>query len=60
MISIVIRAKNEEQYIAEALTAILAQDDREELEIIVIDSGSTDRTERACAQISRSARAYPA
>jgi len=44
MISIVIRAKNEAQYIAEALSAILAQDDREEFEILVLDSGSTDGT----------------
>jgi rhamnosyltransferase len=44
MISIVIRAKNEERYIAEVLSAVLAQDDQEEFEIIVIDSGSTDRT----------------
>jgi len=44
MISIVIRAKNEEKYIAEVLSAILAQDDQEEFEIILIDSGSSDRT----------------
>ena len=44
MISVVIRAKNEEQYIAEALEAVLAQDDQEEFEIVVIDSGSTDLT----------------
>jgi rhamnosyltransferase len=44
MISIVIRAKNEEEYIAEVLAALLAQDDPEEFEIIVIDSGSTDGT----------------
>ena len=44
MISIVIRAKNEAQYIGEALSAILAQDDREEFEILVLDSGSTDGT----------------
>jgi len=44
MISIVIRAKNEKEYIGEVLTAVLAQDDQEEFEIIVIDSGSTDGT----------------
>ena len=45
MISIVIRAKNERQYIAEVLSAALAQDDLEEFEILVIDSGSTDGTQ---------------
>lgn len=44
MISIVIRAKNESEYIAEALSAIFAQDDQEEFEVIVVDSGSTDGT----------------
>jgi rhamnosyltransferase len=46
MISIVIRAKNERQYIAEVLSATLAQDDQEEFEILVIDSGSTDGTQK--------------
>jgi glycosyltransferase involved in cell wall biosynthesis len=46
MISIVIRAKNEEAYITEVLEAIFAQDDLEEFEILVIDSGSTDRTKQ--------------
>jgi rhamnosyltransferase len=44
MISIVIRSKNERQYLGEVLGAILAQDDNEEFEIIVIDSSSTDGT----------------
>ena len=44
MISIVIRAKNEEEYIGEVLGAVFAQDDYEEFEILVIDSGSTDGT----------------
>jgi rhamnosyltransferase len=50
MISIVIRAKNEEKYIAEVLSAILAQDDQEEFEIIVIDSGSSDGTKEFVQQ----------
>jgi rhamnosyltransferase len=44
MISIIIRAKNEAQYIGEVLKAVLAQDDPEEFEILVIDSGSSDGT----------------
>jgi rhamnosyltransferase len=44
MISIVIRAKDEAQHIGEVLEAVLAQDDPEEFEIIVIDSGSADGT----------------
>ena len=44
MISIIIRSKNEKRYIAEVLSAVLAQDDHEDFEIIVIDSGSTDGT----------------
>jgi rhamnosyltransferase len=50
MISIVIRAKNERRYIAEVLSATLAQDDPEEFEIIVIDSGSTDGTQKVVRQ----------
>lgn len=45
MISIVIRSKDEIQYIAEVLSAVLAQDDREEFEILVVDSGSRDGTQ---------------
>jgi glycosyltransferase involved in cell wall biosynthesis len=44
LISIVIRAKNEEQYLGEVIRALLAQDESEEFEILVLDSGSTDRT----------------
>jgi rhamnosyltransferase len=44
LISVVIRAKNEEQYLGEVLRGILAQDEAEEFEILVLDSGSTDRT----------------
>lgn len=45
MISIVIRSKNEIQYIAEVLSAVFAQDDQEEFEVLVVDSGSTDGTQ---------------
>jgi rhamnosyltransferase len=44
LISIVIRAKNEEQYLGEVIRALLAQDESEEFEILVLDSGSADRT----------------
>jgi len=47
MISIVIRSKNERRYISEVLSAILAQDDPEEFEILVVDSGSSDGTQEA-------------
>jgi glycosyltransferase involved in cell wall biosynthesis len=50
MISIIIRAKNEEQYIAEVIRAVLAQDDHEEFEVLIIDSGSTDRTKELVRQ----------
>jgi glycosyltransferase involved in cell wall biosynthesis len=43
-ISIIIRSKNEERYIGQALSAILQQDIDLCFEVIVIDSGSTDRT----------------
>ncbi len=42
-ISVVIPAHNEERYIAAALEALLAQD-HPEVEIIVVDNASTDRT----------------
>src|SRR5579884_2024710 len=45
MISIVLRSKNEKEYIAEVLGGLLAQDDVEEFEILVIDSGSSDGTQ---------------
>jgi glycosyltransferase involved in cell wall biosynthesis len=44
VISVVIRSKNERQYLGEVLRAVLAQDDPEEFEVVVIDSGSTDGT----------------
>lgn len=44
MISIVVRALNEEKYLLECLKAIKSQKIEEVVEIIVVDSGSTDRT----------------
>ena len=41
--SIVIRTKNEEEFLAQTLDAIYAQE-FQEFEIIVVDSGSTDGT----------------
>lgn len=42
-VSVVIRAKNEAQYIGETLAAVQGQQYRD-FEVIVVDSGSTDRT----------------
>ena len=41
--SIIIRAKNEEALVGEVLTAVYGQTVRD-IEVIVVDSGSTDRT----------------
>jgi len=43
-ISIIIRSKNEERFIGRALSAIFQQDIDLPCEVILIDSGSTDRT----------------
>jgi glycosyltransferase involved in cell wall biosynthesis len=43
-ISIIIRSKNEERFIGQVLSAIFQQDIDLPFEVIVIDSGSTDRT----------------
>ena len=42
-ISIVIRTKNEEKYLAQTLDMLIAQKEMD-FEIIIVDSGSTDRT----------------
>lgn len=44
LVSIIIPVKNEEQFIAQCLDAVFAQEISFSFEIIVIDSGSTDRT----------------
>ncbi|MDC0969280.1 glycosyltransferase [Alphaproteobacteria bacterium] len=44
MISIIIRSLNEQKYISECLEAISRQEIDEDLEIILVDSGSTDFT----------------
>lgn len=43
-VSILIRTKNEERFIGQTLSAIFDQEFELPLEVIVIDSGSTDRT----------------
>ncbi len=43
-VSVVIRTKNEERYIAQTLEAVLRQEVEFGFEVLVIDSGSTDRT----------------
>ncbi len=44
MISFVIRCYNEEQHIGRLLTGIMKQDIKDDKEIILVDSGSTDAT----------------
>ena len=43
-VSIILRVKNEEKYIEKVINALLKQDYSPEIEIIVVDSGSTDNT----------------
>jgi cellulose synthase/poly-beta-1,6-N-acetylglucosamine synthase-like glycosyltransferase/peptidoglycan/xylan/chitin deacetylase (PgdA/CDA1 family) len=52
-ISVVIAAYNEEKLIAETLRTLLATDYRGELEVVVVDDGSADRT---AAEIERVAQ----
>jgi rhamnosyltransferase len=42
--SVVIRAKNEAQFIGETLEALFSQSGIQAFEVVVVDSGSTDRT----------------
>ncbi len=42
-VSVIIRAKNEERYLSETLTAITGQHFRD-FEVVLVDSGSTDQT----------------
>jgi glycosyltransferase involved in cell wall biosynthesis len=44
MISIVIRTLNEEKFLPECLAAIGSQKIEDQIEVIIVDSGSTDRT----------------
>jgi glycosyltransferase involved in cell wall biosynthesis len=60
MISIVIRTKNESEYLAEVLRAIFAQDDNEGFEVLVIDSGSTDGTQEVVRTFPVQLREIPA
>jgi len=43
MISIIIRTKNEERWIAEALKSVFGQN-RRDIEVIIVDNNSTDKT----------------
>ena len=52
-ISVVIAAYNEEKLIAETLRTLLATDYKGEIEVIVVDDGSTDQT---AAEVERIAR----
>src|SRR5256886_9398470 len=55
-ISVVIAAYNEEKVIAETLRTLLATDHKGEIEIVVVDDGSHDRT---AAEVYRVARSEP-
>ena len=44
MISIIIRALNEEKYLHECLQSVFEQKTDEELEVVLVDSGSSDNT----------------
>src|SRR5213596_1169457 len=55
-VSVVIAAYNEEKVIAETLRTLLATDYTGEIQLVVIDDGSTDRT---AAEIERVARNEP-
>jgi rhamnosyltransferase len=50
LISIVILTKDDEQYIGQLLESLLEQSYSDEVEILVIDSGSTDRTVEVARQ----------
>ncbi|HWD84685.1 MAG TPA: glycosyltransferase family A protein [Solirubrobacteraceae bacterium] len=63
LVSVVMAARNEQQFIAEALESVLAQD-YEAVEVIVVDDGSTDQTARVAdgfyVRVLRVAHAGPA
>ncbi len=48
LVSVVVAARNEEEFIREALESVLAQD-HEPAEVIVVDDGSTDATAQVAA-----------
>ena len=55
-ISVVVAAYNEEKVIAETLRTLLATDYKGEIEVVVVDDGSRDRT---AAEVDRVARGEP-
>ena len=55
-VSVVIAAYNEEKVIAETLRTLLATDYKSEIEVVVVDDGSHDRT---AAEVDRVARSEP-
>jgi cellulose synthase/poly-beta-1,6-N-acetylglucosamine synthase-like glycosyltransferase/peptidoglycan/xylan/chitin deacetylase (PgdA/CDA1 family)/spore germination protein YaaH len=55
-ISVVIAAYNEEKVIAETLRTLLATDYKGEIEVVVVDDGSRDRTAAEVERVARSER----
>ena len=53
MISVVIPAYNEEEYLPLCLEALAAQTTRETMEVIIVDNNSTDRTQHVAKQFSQ-------
>lgn len=58
IISVVIPCKNEEVYIQNCIDALLAQGSKEEVEVIVVDNGSTDNTIKILKQYENNIRLF--
>jgi len=58
MISFIIPAKNEENYIGDCLRSIMAQKSSEPFEVVVVDNNSQDRTSVVCKEACPSARVF--
>ena len=59
-VSIIIRTKDEERWIGTCLDGVFSQDHPVNVEIIVVDSGSTDRTLEICRRYPVNILAIPA